>query len=68
VPAKTPRAVVRRINDEFNRALADATLRERFLDVGIEPQGGSDEKFAAYLATEFPKWAKVARDANIGME
>ena len=68
VPAKTPRAVVRRINEEFNRALTNATLRERFLEAGIEPQGGSDEKFAAYLSAEFSKWAKVARDANIGME
>lgn len=68
VPAKTPPAVVRRINEEFNRALADATLRERFLDVGIEPRGGSDEKFAAYLGAEFPKWAKVAREANIGAD
>jgi tripartite-type tricarboxylate transporter receptor subunit TctC len=68
VPAKTPDAVVKKINEEFNRALRDAVLRERLLEVGFEPQGGSDEKFAAYLASEFLKWAKVAREANIGME
>jgi tripartite-type tricarboxylate transporter receptor subunit TctC len=68
VPAKTPEAVVKRINEEFNRALRDAALRERFLEVGIEPQGGTEEKFATYLASEFPKWAKVAREANIRIE
>ena len=68
VAAKTPDALVRRINEELNRALKDAILRERFLEVGIEPQGGSSEKFAAYLAAEFTKWAQVAREANIGLE
>ena len=68
VPAKTPDAVVQKINDEFNRALKDPVLRERFLEVGIEPGGGSTEKFAGHLAGEFTKWSKVAREANIRME
>ena len=68
VPAKTPDVVVKKINGEFDRALKDALLRERFLEVGIEPGGGSAEKFAGYLATEFVKWRKVAHDANIRME
>jgi tripartite-type tricarboxylate transporter receptor subunit TctC len=68
VPAKTPDAVVQKINDELNRALRDATLRERFLEVGIEPGGGTREKFASHLGAEFTKWSKVAREANIRME
>jgi tripartite-type tricarboxylate transporter receptor subunit TctC len=68
VPAKTPAAVIGKINGEFNRALQDATLRERFHDLGIEPHGGSAEQFTTYLAAEFAKWAKVAREANIKME
>jgi tripartite-type tricarboxylate transporter receptor subunit TctC len=48
--------------------LKDAALRQRFFDLGIEPQGGSAEKFASYLAGEFPKWAKVAREAGIKAE
>jgi len=34
----------------------------------MEPRGGSDETFAAYLASEFPKRAKVAREVNIRMD
>lgn len=68
VPARTPDAVVRKINEEFNRAFHDAALRERLLAVGIEPGSGSEEKFTAYLASEFTKWAKVAREAGIKME
>ncbi|HEV7392171.1 MAG TPA: tripartite tricarboxylate transporter substrate binding protein [Burkholderiales bacterium] len=68
VPAKTPDAVIRRINEDFNRAFKDPALRERFLEVGIEPGGGSEGKFAVYLASEFDKWRKVAREANIRMD
>mgnify|MGYP000924651373 CR=1 FL=1 len=40
-------------------------LRERFAEVGIETQGGSDEKFTAYVHNELVKWAKVAKEADI---
>ena len=49
-------------------AALNAVLRERLLEVGIEPQGGSNEMFAAHLASEFAQWAKVAREANIAVE
>jgi len=68
VAGKTPEALVRRLNEDLNQALQDAKLRQRFLEVGIESQGGSSEKFASYLAAEFQKWAKVARAANIRVE
>ena len=67
-PAKTPEGVLRKINEDFNRALKEPVLVERFQEVGIEPAGGSEERFASYLASEFEKWRKVARDANIKME
>lgn len=68
VPAKTPAAAVAKINEDFNRALSDAIVKERFAEVGIEPAGGTSEKFANYLANEFKKWNKVARDASIKMD
>ena len=68
MPAKTAQTVVKKINDEFNRALSDTSLRERFQNAGIEPGGGSSEKFASDLAGEFVKWRKVAHDANIKIE
>jgi len=64
-PAGTPGAVVRKVNDEMNRALALPSLRERFAEVGIEPGGGTPEKFSAYLAAEIKKWSRVARSAGI---
>ncbi len=64
-PAKTPKPVIARINQDFNTALTNPQMRERFAEVGIEAQGGTDEKFTAYVHSELVKWAKVARDADI---
>ena len=64
-PAGTPSAVVKKVNEEMNRALALQALRERFAEVGIEPGGGTPEKFSAYLAAEIKKWNRVARSAGI---
>ena len=64
-PAGTPVAVVKKINEEVNRAIASPALQARFAESGIETMGGSPERFAAYLAGELRKWGAVARDAGI---
>ena len=64
-PAGTPVAIVRKINEEVNRAIVSPALQARFAESGIETMGGSPERFAAYLAGELKKWSAVARDAGI---
>jgi tripartite-type tricarboxylate transporter receptor subunit TctC len=64
-PARTPGVVVTRINETFNRVLADKVVKDRFLEAAIEPVGGTPENFSAYLAAEFSKWRKVAMEAGI---
>ncbi len=64
-PAATPVMVVKKINDEINRALAVRALQERFAESGIEPVGGSSEKFAEHVGSELRKWRRVGRDAGI---
>ena len=65
VPARTPGAVVTKINEDSNRALAAPDLKQRLADAGIEPLGGTHEAFAAYLAAEIRKWRIVVREAGI---
>ena len=67
-PAKTPRAIVNKLNAEINRALASTLLQTKFAETGIEPLGGSSAHFADYLDGELRKWKKVARDAGIKAE
>lgn len=64
-PAKTPRAIIARINADANKALQEAETRQRFASAGVEPAGGSVEEFSRYLSAEIDKWAKVIREAGI---
>jgi len=64
-PARTPRGVVTTINVAFDRALSAPDVNERFTAPGIEPIGGSPERFAAKLQAETKRWASVAREAGI---
>lgn len=68
VPAKTPPAVVSRVNADFNQVLAAPDVQERLLASGFEPLGGTRQKFAEYLKAETRKWTKVVRDADIRVE
>lgn len=65
VPAKTPRAVIDRLNKALNEVVADAEVRERLLAQGAEAVGGTPEALGRVVAAELPKWAKLAKDANI---
>jgi len=60
-PAGVPKAIVAKLNSELNRALASATLRQRFAVLGAEPVGGSPEQFAALIRKEHAKWGEVIR-------
>ncbi|MBS0455161.1 MAG: tripartite tricarboxylate transporter substrate binding protein [Proteobacteria bacterium] len=64
-PAGTPKPVVARIAAETTRILALPDVKQRLMDAGVEPVGGTPEQFSAFIAQEMGKWAKVAKDAGI---
>ncbi|NML15280.1 Bug family tripartite tricarboxylate transporter substrate binding protein [Azohydromonas caseinilytica] len=64
-PARLSAALVKRINEDVNRALAMPDVIEKLEQSGAEDGGGSPEKFAAFIQAESRKWAKVIKDANV---
>lgn len=65
VPAKTPRAIIERLNKALNEVVSDPEIREKLLAQGAEGVGGTPERLGQTVATEVPKWIKLAKDANI---
>jgi len=67
-PAGTPAGIVARLNAALNEALKSPELRSSLTALGAEPQGGSAEEFAAFIALEARKWAIVAKEAKIKVD
>jgi tripartite-type tricarboxylate transporter receptor subunit TctC len=65
LPARVPRDIVLRLNDEINKALMAPSVVEKFSLMGINPIGGTPEQFAQHIRSETEKWAKVVKDAGI---
>jgi tripartite-type tricarboxylate transporter receptor subunit TctC len=67
-PARTPPEIVARLNREILRALAAADVRDKLNAQGFEIIGSTPQAFAAFVAAESEKWAKVVRAYNIRAE
>ena len=65
VPAGTPAAAVARLNTGINKALAEAAIRESFLQSAQEPVGGSAEAFLRLVREDFDKYARLVKELNI---
>jgi tripartite-type tricarboxylate transporter receptor subunit TctC len=65
VPAGTPAAVGIRLNVEINKVLAEAAIRESFLQSGQEAVGGSTEAFARLVRDDFGKYARLVKELGI---
>jgi tripartite-type tricarboxylate transporter receptor subunit TctC len=61
VAAGTPRPLVERINAAVNLALQDDSVRQRLQAAGLEPAGGSPEKFTQLIRDESAKWLPIIR-------
>ena len=64
-PAKTPDAIVRRLNQEINVVLKKPEIRERFLSQGTEAMGGTPEQFTAVMKAEIARMNRVIKDAGL---
>jgi tripartite-type tricarboxylate transporter receptor subunit TctC len=67
-PAKTPPAVIERLNAAANEALKTAAVRDKLLVLGVRPQGGTPQQLATLLAAEVAHWREVIRAAKIEPE
>jgi tripartite-type tricarboxylate transporter receptor subunit TctC len=64
-PAKTPRAIVDRLNRELNAVLASADVKEKLAQQGVTARGSSPEDMRKLVAADIDKWRRVIEQAKI---
>jgi tripartite-type tricarboxylate transporter receptor subunit TctC len=67
-PARTPPAIIAKLNAAFNAAVNDPDVRAKFAETGVAATGGSPEELAALIAEETARWRKVVREIGIKVQ
>ena len=67
-PAKTPPAIIAKLNAAANQALADPEIRRRLEQLGYEVVGGTPEQLRALIASDYDAKGELLRAANIQSE
>jgi tripartite-type tricarboxylate transporter receptor subunit TctC len=64
-PRGTPKPIVAKLNQELAAAAADPAVRQRFLDVGAEPNVITPEQASKFISAETAKWRDIITKAGI---
>ena len=67
-PKGLPREIVARLNKEIGEVVKGDEMKKNLVAEGLEPAGGSPERFGEILKTEMVRWAKVVQQAGIKVD
>jgi tripartite-type tricarboxylate transporter receptor subunit TctC len=60
-PAKTPRAIINRVNGALVKTVKSQELQAQFIALGADPVGSTVEEFIAFVKRDMEKYEKVVR-------
>jgi tripartite-type tricarboxylate transporter receptor subunit TctC len=64
-PAKTPRAVIDRLQREIAATVADADVQKKLRELNIDPRSSTPEQTSALLVNDIQRWGRVIERAGI---
>ncbi len=67
-PAKTPAAIVERLNREIGKVLGAQEVKDALFRQGFDAWPSTPQEFGAYIKAEIAKWAKVVKASGMKME
>ena len=68
VPAKTPRTIVQRLSQEFQKPLRNKDFVAGLLAVGVDSAPSSPEELRSFVSVQSRKWGDMVRSAGIAPE
>jgi tripartite-type tricarboxylate transporter receptor subunit TctC len=67
-PARTPPAIVEKLNRQLVAIVSAPDVREQLLKAGVEPIGSSPAELARHIRAELAKWAKVIQTTGTRLD
>ena len=67
-PAGTPREVLVRLSAEIQKALQSGDLKDRMVNIGLDPVSSTPDEMAAFMRREQERYAAIIKAANIRLE
>jgi len=67
-PAKTPRPVVTRLQQEIRAIVFSPDVKKQFVDQGNEPLASSPEEFAKVMKADADKWGAIGRKLGVKLD
>ena len=67
-PAKTPPAVVARLNAAIAKVMSEPEVRAKLAQTGVVPATDTPAEFGKYLADEYARWGRIIREKGISAE
>ena len=64
-PSKTPPEIINKLSEAMNAAIAVPEVKERFVQLGVEPMPLTPDGFKKHIAAEAEKWGKVIKAQGI---
>jgi tripartite-type tricarboxylate transporter receptor subunit TctC len=68
LPAGASPALVDRLHAAVDATVRSPDVAQKFTDLGADPQFGTPKEFAAYVADDLAKWARLAKEAGLKSE
>ena len=63
--AGTPRAIIKKLNEEINRAMQTPEVHAKLVDLGLIVANESAEWFDTFMKNEYAKYGKLVRDIGL---
>ena len=60
-PKGTPVAIVEAMSKAMAAALSETAVRNRLVDLGLEPVGSSSQEFSAFFQSEIRRWRELVQ-------
>ncbi len=67
-PAKTPPAVIAKLNKALNDALADPAIHDKLVNTGATPVGGTPEALGTFMKEQYDRWGRVIAENGIKLD